>query len=323
MLQVVPLNVPPPNSIRPTPMLPASVMRGHRVGAACADVGARGDDVAGAREDVGPLRQRRGRNARHRDRRRLGNARGRGREQGAQLGLGDAGERDQRLHRLRRIARLLARRGAAPCAALARVSAALARRLEAGSHAELGQARRFGARRGVEARLREPRFAGAQGDVLVRGLGRDDDARVVPSRRAPSSRASAASRAARLPPKTSSSQLACRPAPALVPIGRLRSWRPRTALAVASSAGRARRRRRCGAPALRRCALPALATVGLAVSAASIRRASSGSSNCVHQRRSSAIVPSCGSGACHPGAIASACGGAPLGRRAAGEKRAR
>ena len=91
--------------------------------------------------------------------------------------------------------------------------------------------------------------------------------------------------------------------------------------AVASSAGT---ERGAGGNARRACAsamrAPALATVGLAVSAASIRRASSGSSNCVHQRRSSAVVPPCGSGACHAGRDRIGRRRRRFGRRTAGEK---
>ena len=146
MLQVVPLNVPTPDSKRAAPMLPASVMRGQRCGLGRADVGAGGDDVARAREDVGPLRQRGGGNATAPRSPPAGQARRRRGELRAQVGLGDAGERDQRLHVCSHCS---------PCcvdedAALRRAGArqrGVGARLEAALHAELGQARRLGARR--------------------------------------------------------------------------------------------------------------------------------------------------------------------------------
>ena len=113
---------------------------------------------------------------------------------------------------------------------------------------------------------------------------------------APSRRASAASRAARRRPNRSSSQLACRPTLAEVPCGNITSCTPRAADALASSAGSS------AAPAAvrvaRACSMreAALAIVGLAACAAPTTRSSSGSSNCDHQRPSSASVPPCGSG---------------------------
>ena len=128
-----------------------------------------------------------------------------------------------------------------PDAALRRAGARQRRvgaRLEAALHAQLGQARRLGARAASrracassasQARRAKYWFA-VSAATTTRASCHDAPA--------PSSRASAASRAARLPPNRSISQLACRPTPALVAAtGRLTSWRPRLALAVASSVG--------------------------------------------------------------------------------------
>ena len=81
-----------------------------------------------------------------------------------------------------------------------------------------------------------------------------------------------------------------------------------SASSAGSSAAPAAARRAC-ASTMRAAAL---AIVGLAASAASISWASSGSSNCVHQRRSSATSPPCGSGACHADATTGSTGAPPV-----------
>ena len=191
-----------------------------------------------------------------------------------------------------------------PCAALARASAALARRLEAGLHAELGQARGLGARRGVEPRLREQRLAGAQREVQVRRLGGDDDARVVPRRAGALeprlggvARGAVAAEHVDLPARLQADACARAGRHADVLAAARRRWPLASSDGSSAAPAAARRALRIGDPrggARDRRARRARA--------ASIRRASSGSSNCVHQRRSSPTSPPCGSGACQAGA---------------------
>ncbi len=189
-----------------------------------------------------------------------------------------------------------------PCAALARVSAALAR--DSKPLSMLRPVRRaVSARELASRRVSASRASHARRPMYWLAVSAATITRAschVAS--APPSRASAASRAARLPPKTSSSQLACKPALLVVARGRTRSWRPRLALAVASSRGSSAASapvRVARASAMR---APALAIEGLTASAATTRWASKGSSNCDHHWSSSARRPPCGKGACHAGA---------------------
>ena len=178
---MLPLNEPKPDSKRAAPTRPRERDARELLGARFGDVGARGDHLARAGEHVGALRQRRRGHRRDLERRRLGQA-CRGRCQGgAQLGLGQAGEGDERLHGLLALLALLLRDQQALGGAGPR-QRGIGARLEAALHAELGQARRLVARGRVEASLRQQRFAGAQAEVLVRGLGRHGHPRVVPRR---------------------------------------------------------------------------------------------------------------------------------------------
>ena len=138
---------------------------------------------------------------------------------------------------------------------------------------------------------------------------------------APSSRAWAASLAARLAPNRSISHAACNAPCVVVAMPPTDSVKPRWVLAAPSTAGSS------AAPAVvrvaRACSMRerADAMPGLACCAASISCSSTGSSSCVHHCDRSPNVPAWGSGACHwTGMGAGAMGGGAVTAHAASQR---